>query len=285
MVVHYSTIWANSKGGITHLNQSTGHLLMLESWSAISRSNTTSTPVFLSAESIWEKKSVACKTHILFYLVWLWWAGKWKKEKTQGQAAKDVKKDIYMQPQQVSASQIRALGALCRVLSQVWRGRIALVIPRLHKVWTKYAANLFRAELEGENRNMRLAHLHPLFLVLDFQYSSFVHFGVLHSLDYITLILPCKSSVSSTDQHVSSTGLRVSSFHWIDAASKGSSCNLRNSITSQGQRESVSVGTGITDLGGIGKTSSKQVYYIWRAIFTASTKRTQKVLYLTIWDS
>lgn len=53
-------------------------------------------------------------------------------------------------------------------------------------------------------------------------------------------------------------------------------------IKSQGQRESVSVGTGITDLGGIGKTNGKQMYYIWRAIFTASTKKTQEVLYLTI---
>lgn len=58
--------------------------------------------------------------------------------------------------------------------------------------------------------------------------------------------------------------------------------NPTSSIKSRGQRESVSVGTGMTDLGGIGKTNSKQVYYIWRAIFTASTKRTQKVLYLTI---
>lgn len=56
----------------------------------------------------------------------------------------------------------------------------------------------------------------------------------------------------------------------------------QSSIKSQGQRESVSVGTGMTDLGGIGEANSKQVYYIWRAIFTASTKRTQKVLYLTI---
>ncbi len=34
-VVHYSTTWANSKAGsgVTHLNQSTGHLLMLKSWS------------------------------------------------------------------------------------------------------------------------------------------------------------------------------------------------------------------------------------------------------------
>lgn len=32
-VVHYSTTWANSKAGsgVTHLNQSTGHLLMLKS--------------------------------------------------------------------------------------------------------------------------------------------------------------------------------------------------------------------------------------------------------------
>lgn len=63
---------------------------------------------------------------------------------------------------------------------------------------------------------------------------------------------------------------------------KGNPSKPRNSIKSQGQRESVSIGTGMTDLGGIGKTNSKQVYYIWRAIFTASTKRTQKVLYLTI---
>ena len=42
----------------------------------------------------------------------------------------------------------------------------------------------------------------------------------------------------------------------------------------------MSIGKGMTDLGGIGK-DQQQVYYIWRAIFTASTKRTQKVLYLT----
>lgn len=57
-----------------------------------------------------------------------------------------------------------------------------------------------------------------------------------------------------------------------------------NQIKSQGQRESASVGTGMTDLGGIGKTDGEQVYYIWRAIFTASTKGTQKVLSLTIPD-
>lgn len=57
-----------------------------------------------------------------------------------------------MQQQQVSTLQIRALGALCRLLSQVWRGRIALAIPQLHKVWTKYAANLFCAELEEEKK-------------------------------------------------------------------------------------------------------------------------------------
>ena len=57
---------------------------------------------------------------------------------------------------------------------------------------------------------------------------------------------------------------------------------IQSSKLNQGQRESVSTGTGITDLGGIGKTNSKQVYYIWRAIFTASIKRTQKVLYLSI---
>lgn len=62
-----------------------------------------------------------------------------------------------MQQQQVSTLQIRALGALCRLLSQVWRRRITLAIPRLHEVWTKCAANLFCAELEEEkkhNRNM-----------------------------------------------------------------------------------------------------------------------------------
>lgn len=54
---------------------------------------------------------------------------------------------MQQQQQQVSTLQIRALGALCRLLSQVWRGRIALSIPRLGKVW-KCAANLFCAELE-----------------------------------------------------------------------------------------------------------------------------------------
>lgn len=45
-----------------------------------------------------------------------------------------------------------------------------------------------------------------------------------------------------------------------------------NQIKSRGQRESASVGTGMTDLGGIGRTDGEQAYYIWRAIFTASTK-------------
>lgn len=78
-----------------------------------------------------------------------------KKKKPEGQAAKDDKNNNYMQQQQqVSSSQIRALGALCRVLSQVWRERIALAIPRLQKVWTKYEANLFCAELErGEKKS------------------------------------------------------------------------------------------------------------------------------------
>ena len=38
----------------------------------------------------------------------------------------------------------------------------------------------------------------------------------------------------------------------------------------------MNVGTGMTDLWGIGKANSKQEHYIWCAIFTASTKRTQK---------
>lgn len=75
------------------------------------------------------------------------------------------------------------------------------------------------------------------------------------------------------------TGHRINN-QTPDTASKRNPSNSTISIKSQGQRESVSIGTGITDLGGIGKTNSKQVYYIWRAIFTASTKRTQKVLHL-----
>lgn len=70
-----------------------------------------------------------------------------------------------MQQQQVSTLQIRALGALCRLLSQVWRGRIALAIPQLHKVWTKYAANLFCAELEEEKKTSQdyiLVYLFPI---------------------------------------------------------------------------------------------------------------------------
>lgn len=96
-------------------------------------------------------------------------------KKPQGHAANDEENNIHIrqrQQQQVSASQIRALGALCRVLSQVWRWRIAPAIPRLRKVWTKYAANLFCAELEGEgwkkqnkkkNRSMFWFRMSPQF--------------------------------------------------------------------------------------------------------------------------
>lgn len=72
--------------------------------------------------------------------------------------------------------------------------------------------------------------------------------------------------------------------HAVDVASKG---NLIQRVRSnhKDKDKSVSVGTGMADLGGIGKTNSKQEYYIWRAVFTASTKRTQKVLSGTIWGS
>lgn len=78
-----------------------------------------------------------------------------------------------------------------------------------------------------------------------------------------------------------STGLRLTSNQQLNTRHSIKTKPIQsNKLKSQGQRESVSIGTGITDLGGIGKTNSKQVYYIWRAIFTASTKRTQKVLHL-----
>lgn len=95
-----------------------------------------------------------------------------------------------MQQQQVSTLQIRALGALCRVLSQVWRERIALAIPRLHKVWTKYAANLFCAELEEgkkkHNRNM-LWFIRLLF-ALDFLFITCAS-------GYYSLFHPCFNSL------------------------------------------------------------------------------------------
>lgn len=58
------------------------------------------------------------------------------EKKPQGHAANDEENNIQIgrRQQQVSAAQIRALGALCRVLSQVGRWRIALAIPRLLKV-------------------------------------------------------------------------------------------------------------------------------------------------------
>lgn len=61
-------------------------------------------------------------------------------------------------------------------------------------------------------------------------------------------------------------------------------CPIQRAQSNRKDKESASVGTGMTDLGGIGKTDGEQVYYIWRAIFTASTKGTQKVLSLTIPD-
>lgn len=70
------------------------------------------------------------------------------------------------QRQQVCALQIRALGALCRLLSQVWRGRIALSIPRLQKVWRECAANLFCGELEEEGCfGVSIPHFHLLWYV------------------------------------------------------------------------------------------------------------------------
>lgn len=97
-----------------------------------------------SAKKKKKKTSVACETLTDLLLRRVTLLGVWT-QKPQRQAAKDEENNISMrqQQQQASASQIRALGALCRVLSQVCRGRIGSAIPRLYKVWTKYAANLF----------------------------------------------------------------------------------------------------------------------------------------------
>lgn len=100
-----------------------------------------------------KKKLVACETLAYSLLPYVILVGVWTLKKPERQAAQDEENNNYMQQQQqqqVSSLQIRALGALCRVLSQVWRGRIALAIPRLQKVWTKYETNLFCAELERE---------------------------------------------------------------------------------------------------------------------------------------
>lgn len=102
----------------------------------------------------------------------------------------------------------------------------------------------------------------------------------------LRLWLIATSVPGSTQEHVCSGSNDY--FNWVTRVTSNQQLNTRHSIKkekpsnpqssveSQGQRESVSFGTGTTDLGGIGKTISKQVYYIWRAIFTASTKRTQK---------
>lgn len=224
--------------------------------------------------------------------------------KPQGRAAKDEENNIYMRQQQVSTSQIRALGALCRVLSQVWRWRIALAIPRLRKVWTKYAANLFCAELEGKGEKKKTGTCFgfaclPFALCFFFAMCNSAFLAIYY---FVSSVLEKKKKSLTRLQHMLSevnqnTYVPVQMVISYRAVSdiestanhqtrhqKENPSNPTSSIKSQGQRESVSVGTGMTDLGGIGKTNSKQVYYIWRAIFTASTKRTQKVLYLTIWD-
>jgi len=185
-----------------------------------------------------------------------------------------------MQQQQVSTLQIRALGALCRLLSQVWRGRIALAIPKLHKVWTKYAANLFCADLEKEKKTLQESAVPYLYLSLvcfgcNSGFFIFLNFRFISSSEVQLNTYVLVQMVILTGPRVPSKQQR-STRHSI----KKKAIQQAQS-QSQGQRESVSIGTGITNLGGIGKTNSKQVYYIWRAIFTASTKRTQKVLYLT----
>lgn len=244
---------------------------------------------------------VACETLAYSLLPYVILVGVWTFKKTEGQAAKDGENNNYMQQQQVSSLQIRALGALCRVLSQVWRERIALAIPRLQKVWTKYEANLFCAELErGRKKPLQeyalvcLSSLCGSLFTMrtsDFDYFLFHRWFNNWRLYYSkgfqrwiwSRMFQCKWLFSSFFNWVVSD--IKSTAKTPDTASKRNPSNPVSSIKSQGQRESVSIGTGITDLGGIGKTNSKQVYYIWRAIFTASTKRTQKVLYLTIWAS
>lgn len=95
---------------------------------------------------------------------------------------------MQQQQQQVSTSQIRALGALCRLLSQVWGGRIVLAIPRLQKVWTKSAANLFCAELEGKKTLQEHALVCiPVCFPVYYMYFSFLLFY--QCLNYLWLII------------------------------------------------------------------------------------------------
>lgn len=250
-----------------------------------------------------KKKNIACKTAPYSLLPCAILVGVWMLRKPQGRAAKDEENNIYMRQQQVSTLQIRALGALCRVLSQVWRRRIALAIPRLQKVWTKYAANLFCAELEGEGEKKKQEHVLVLrvsHLLCGFSLQCAIqHFWLLFFLfhqcwkkkKFLTRLQHMLSEVNQNTYVLVQMVISYRAVSDIESTAnhqtrhqKENPSNPTSSIKSQGQRESVSIGTGMTDLGGIGKTNSKQVYYIWRAIFTASTKRTQKVLYLTIWD-
>lgn len=223
--------------------------------------------------------------------MWFWWACKRKNHRDKHLR---TKKTTSTCSSSRSTLQIRALGALCRVLSQVWRERIALAIPRLHKVWTKYAANLSCAELEEEKKNITgicfgLSVSHLLWISCLLRVPQAIILCFIAALTISDLITT--NVLGGISEHVCSGSNGY--FNWAasdiksttktpDTASKRKPLRPTCSIKSQGQRESVSIGTGMTDLGGIGKTNSKQVYYIWRAIFTASTKRTQKVLYLTI---
>lgn len=137
-------------------------------------------------------------------------------------------------------------------------------------------------------------HLSPIWvscLLHVLEWVFFLPFSFNQCFNYLRLIIT--NVLGGISEHVCSGSNGY--FNWATSDIKSTTkhqtqhqkekaSNPTSSIKSQGQRESVSVGTGMTDLGGIGKTNSKQVYYIWRAIFTASTKRTQKVLYLTIYD-
>lgn len=112
-----------------------------------------------------------------------------------------------MQQQQVSTLQIRALGALCRLLSQVWRGRIALAIPRLHKVWTKYAANLFCAELEVSFKKKSITDFFWMFFrhLFGFWNACFISSSEVRLNTYVlvqmVILNRTPSAIDSTTKH------------------------------------------------------------------------------------
>lgn len=144
-----------------------------------------------------------------------------------------------MQQQQVSTLQIRALGALCRLLSQVWRGRIALAIPKLHEVWTKYAANLFLCRIrrggEKKSQDYILVYLLLWMPLYHVQFRNFLLFFFFYYDYYFSFISSSEVQLNTyvLVQTVILNGLQVTSNQQLNTrhSIKRNQSNRLNQIT------------------------------------------------------